>query len=253
MFELTAGSSLEDYAVILEDVVFKYDRGDRILDEISCKILRKEFVTIMGPSGCGKTTLLYVFAGLREPISGRVIQQFSRSGLVHQEDGLLPWLTVEQNVEFPLWLTKSENSVTEARNQALTDVSALKFKHKLPHELSGGMKRRVEIARLIAAHTDLWLLDEPFEGLDFGSRQDLLRLLAYEARRRGASVVLVTHSIDDALASSDRIIVLGQNGKESGSITIPDSQDFRTLGDPIVDKYRLKVLQLLSSTKDSKQ
>lgn len=248
MTQTTTFSQPSSGLALLEDVVFRYNNGEPVLNRLSFQIRIGEFVALMGPSGCGKTTFLYVLGGLREPANGRVVRNFKKAGLVHQDDGLLPWLTVEQNVEFPLRLSSSRADGVRVRDAALSVVSASGFRTKLPHELSGGMKRRVEIARLIAADADLWLLDEPFEGLDFISRQELLGLLSRESRSRYASVVLVTHNVDDALASADRIVVLTADGAVAGSLVLTQPAP-RRVDDASVQVYRRDLLQILFAKK----
>jgi NitT/TauT family transport system ATP-binding protein len=186
-----------------------------------------EFVSIIGPSGCGKTTLLFLLAGLRPPsaghveVCGRPAAEAMRAGLasvIFQQPVLFEWLTVEDNVLLPLrmrdrgwwaWPLRRRGYAARAR-EALATVELDAFGHYRPDALSGGMQQRVAIARALTLAPRVLLLDEPFGALDELTRdrmnQELLRL--WEAR--GLSIVFVTHSIEEAVFLSDRVVVMGQ-------------------------------------------
>jgi NitT/TauT family transport system ATP-binding protein len=186
-----------------------------------------EFVSIIGPSGCGKTTVLFMLAGLRSPSAGRVevcgqpAAEAVRSGLASvnfQQPVLFEWLTVEDNVLLPLrmrdprwwaWPLRRRGYAARAR-EALATVELEGFAHYRPDALSGGMQQRVAIARALTMAPRVLLLDEPFGALDELTRdrmnQELLRL--WEAR--GLSIVFVTHSIEEAVFLSDRVVVMGR-------------------------------------------
>jgi NitT/TauT family transport system ATP-binding protein len=186
-----------------------------------------EFVSIIGPSGCGKTTLLFLLAGLRPPsaghveVCGRPAAEAMRAGLasvIFQQPVLFEWLTVEDNVLLPLrmrdrgwwaWPLRRRGYAARAR-EALATVELDAFGHYRPDALSGGMQQRVAIARALTLAPRVLLLDEPFGALDELTRdrmnQELLRL--WEAR--GLSIVFVTHSIEEAVFLSDRVVVMGR-------------------------------------------
>jgi NitT/TauT family transport system ATP-binding protein len=186
-----------------------------------------EFVSIIGPSGCGKTTLLFLLAGLRPPsaghveVCGRPAAEAMRAGLasvIFQQPVLFEWLTVEDNVLLPLrmrdrgwwaWPLRRRGYAARAR-EALATVELDAFGHYRPDALSGGMQQRVAIARALTLAPRVLLLDEPFGALDELTRdrmnQELLRL--WEAR--GLTIVFVTHSIEEAVFLSDRVVVMGQ-------------------------------------------
>jgi NitT/TauT family transport system ATP-binding protein len=188
-----------------------------------------EFVSIIGPSGCGKTTLLFLLAGLRPPsagqveVCGRPAAEAMRAGLasvIFQQPVLFEWLTVEDNVLLPLrmrdrcwwaWPLRRRGYAARAR-EALATVELDAFSHYRPDALSGGMQQRVAIARALTLAPRVLLLDEPFGALDELTRdrmnQELLRL--WEAR--GLSIVFVTHSIEEAVFLSDRVVVMGRGG-----------------------------------------
>jgi NitT/TauT family transport system ATP-binding protein len=201
-----------------------------------------EFVSIIGPSGCGKTTLLFLLAGLRPPsaghveVCGRPAAEAMRAGLasvIFQQPVLFEWLTVEDNVLLPLrmrdrgwwaWPLRRRGYAARAR-EALATVELDAFGHYRPDTLSGGMQQRVAIARALTLAPRVLLLDEPFGALDELTRdrmnQELLRL--WEAR--GLSIVFVTHSIEEAVFLSDRVVVMGRGhaaGTGSSIVRIVD-------------------------------
>ena len=188
--------------------------GLQALDSISFSVAPQEFVCVLGPSGSGKSTLLRILAGLLSPTSGSVDfspcggDQKPCIGLVFQQANLMPWRTVLQNITLPLELKGS--SLQEARTQAqawINQVGLQGFEDAWPRDLSGGMAQRVAIARALIQDPDLLLLDEPFGSLDALTRErmadELLDL--WQARRK--TVIMVTHSISEALLLSDRVLV----------------------------------------------
>jgi NitT/TauT family transport system ATP-binding protein len=196
-----------------------------------------EFVSIIGPSGCGKTTVLFLLAGLRPPSAGRVevcgrpAAEAMRSGLasvIFQQPVLFEWLTVEDNVLLPLrmrdprwwvWPLRRRHHAARGR-EALATVELAGFAHYRPDALSGGMQQRVAIARALTLAPRVLLLDEPFGALDELTRdrmnQELLRL--WEARE--LSIVFVTHSIEEAVFLSDRVVVMGRGRSEKTGSSI---------------------------------
>ena len=181
--------------------------GLEVVENLSLTVTRGEFVAIVGPSGCGKTTLLDIIAGQIQPTAGSV-QTTGCRRTIYQKDGLFPWLTVQQNILLGLRETSPETE----RQRQLTELLALirleKFAEYFPHQLSGGMKQRVELARALAGESDILLMDEPFTALDYQTRLrmrlELVRLLTQRPR----TVVLVTHDIEEAAQLADRIVVL---------------------------------------------
>lgn len=189
------------------------------LRDISFSLGQQEFLCVLGPSGCGKSTLLRLIAGLIEPVRGSL--QFGCNGvdpnisLVFQQANLMPWRTVMQNILLPLEIQGVEKSVALERASELIHMVGLEdFAQAWPSELSGGMAQRVAIARAFIAEPDLLLLDEPFGSLDSLTRErmggELLNL--WQSRQR--AVVMVTHSISEALLLSDRVIVLSSRPGE---------------------------------------
>jgi NitT/TauT family transport system ATP-binding protein len=167
---------------------------------------------VVGPSGCGKTTLLSMIAGLLRPTSGTVAvagvpAEPRRPGtaLIMQDYGLLPWKTVRQNAALGLQI---RGLPSDRADQALTEVGLADLAARWPHQLSGGQRQRVAIARSLALEPDLLLMDEPFSALDALSREDMQDLLLRIWERRRTSLVLVTHSIAEAVYLAQQILVL---------------------------------------------
>jgi NitT/TauT family transport system ATP-binding protein len=178
-----------------------------VFEELSLCVRHGEFVAVVGPSGCGKTTLLNLCSGWLEAGAGRV-ERPQRVRMVFQQDGLFPWLTAGENVRMGLRHVADAGEVARRARSLLALVRLEAFADHYPHQLSGGMRQRVELARALAGDTDLLLMDEPFSSLDYLSRlrmrDELARLLHDEPR----TVVLVTHDIEEAAQLADRVLVL---------------------------------------------
>lgn len=178
-----------------------------VLRDISLAIDDGEFVALVGPSGCGKTTLLNILSGDDSASSGSVDRQ-SRVRMVYQEDGLFPWQTVSENIALGL---RHITDPIELRRQIAQMVALIQlegFENHYPHQLSGGMRQRVELARALAGESDILLLDEPFSSLDYLTRLRLRHELSRLLQERPRTVVLVTHDIEEAAQLADRVIVL---------------------------------------------
>jgi NitT/TauT family transport system ATP-binding protein len=187
------------------------------LSDVSFEVKPGQFVVLVGPSGCGKSSLLMMMAGLRRPTSGTIlisgapidVPDPNRVGVVFQEPSLFPWLTAEENVEFPLTLRGVAKKERRAKAQeALLLVGLDGFGERHPHELSGGMKQRVSIARGLVQDPPVLLMDEPFAALDEQTRMtmgdELLRIWA----ATGKTIIFVTHSLTEAVYLADEVIVL---------------------------------------------
>ena len=195
------------------------------LSDVSFVVKPGRFVVLVGPSGCGKSTLLMMMAGLRQQTSGTILINDApipqpdpdRVGVVFQEPSLFPWLTAEENVEFPLAL----RGVAKAE-EALKLVGLEGFGKRHPHELSGGMKQRVSIARGLVQDPPVLLMDEPFAALDEQTRMtmgdELLRIWA----ATGKTIIFVTHSLTEAVYLADEVIVMSARpGRIVDQLTIP--------------------------------
>jgi NitT/TauT family transport system ATP-binding protein len=186
------------------------------LRELSLDVGKGELVSIVGPSGCGKSTFLNILLGLIKPDTGLMQLDGSRiSGpgqdraMVFQEFGLLPWRTVIGNVELGLELKGVESSIRRKRSQELIEMAGLAgFESHYPHELSGGMKQRVGLARALATDPEVLLMDEPFAALDAQTRDLMQAELLQIWERTKKTVIFVTHSIEEAAYLSDRVVVM---------------------------------------------
>lgn len=186
------------------------------LDEVSFEVARGEFVCLIGPSGCGKSTLLRIAAGLLAPSRGEILLEGDalrapqkRVGLVFQQPTLLPWRTVQANVALPLEMCGLPSAAIQARTAELLALVGLEgFEREYPLHLSGGMAQRAALARALAQHPEVLLLDEPFGALDALTRErmavELLRIWEREQR----TVLMVTHSVEEAALLADRVVVL---------------------------------------------
>ena len=181
------------------------------LHDLTFSLKKNDFVCLIGPSGSGKSTLLRVLAGLVDPTQGEV-QFKSRHpavGLVFQKANLMPWRRVIENVSLPLELQKIPSDATQKRAQELIQLVGLEgFEDAYPRDLSGGMAQRVAIARSLMQDPDLLLLDEPFGSLDALTRERMGDELLHIWQARRKTVLMVTHSISEAIYLSDRVLVL---------------------------------------------
>ncbi len=190
------------------------------LKDVSFRVADHEFCSILGHSGCGKTTLLMMLAGFEKPSAGSIVVDGRPVGaptwrrtVVFQDYALFPWMTVEDNIAFGLEMKQvaaGERGTIVARNVALVGLQG--FERRYPHQLSGGMKQRVSIARALAVDPEVLLMDEPFAALDAQNRsrmqEEMGRILASADPQARKTMVLVTHSIEEAILLSDHIVVL---------------------------------------------
>jgi NitT/TauT family transport system ATP-binding protein len=206
--------------LVISDLTQEFTKDDgsvlTALDHISLEVDDKEFVCILGPSGCGKTTLLRLIAGLNTARSGSVMLDgvemrgpSPKIGFVFQEYSLFPWRNVMDNIAFGLEMQKKPRDERyRIAEQYLRLVGLTQFANSFPSELSGGMRQRVAVARALALDPVILLMDEPFGALDAQTRNMLQKELLEIWEKTRKTIVFITHSVDEAVYLSDRIIVL---------------------------------------------
>ena len=200
-------------------VEFPSSRGRlRVVDDVSYAIADGEFVAVIGPSGCGKTTMMNIVAGFVAPTSGRVLLDGKPiagpgpdRGVIFQEYGVFPWLTVRDNIAFGL--TLAANRATSAERDAICDrymklMGLTDFADAWPKMLSGGMRQRLALARAYAVRPQFLVMDEPFGALDAQTRTAMQDLLLHVLATEGKTVMLITHSVEEAIYLASRIIVM---------------------------------------------
>lgn len=198
------------------------------LDKISIDIAESDFVSVVGPSGCGKTTLLWIIAGLQSATQGNLFLDDQaldgpnpHIGMMFQEANLLPWKNVRQNVELPFEIRKQ--SIPQERIAMLLErVGLSEFSESMPRELSGGMQQRAAIVRALAPDPDVLLMDEPFGALDAFTRDEMNMLIEEIWMETGKTVVLITHSIEEAVFLSNKVHVLSARpGRLERTVNVP--------------------------------
>src|SRR5579871_4746527 len=217
---------MSDKLIRLENVGRAFGSVE-VLRNLSLEIAQGEFTAIVGPSGCGKTTLLNLLSGYDQPSSGTI----SRTGsvrMIYQAGGLFPWMTAGQNIALGLRHVHSE-AIRKIELQAMLKLMGLEgFADHYPHQLSGGMRQRVEVARALAGESELLLMDEPFSALDYITRLRLRKELSRILHERPRTVVLVTHDIEEAAQLADRVVILSERPAEIRSelrLTTPRPRD----------------------------
>jgi NitT/TauT family transport system ATP-binding protein len=204
--------------------------------DVSFRILNKSFGVVIGPSGCGKSSLLSLAAGLDEPtqgyvfLGGREVRGIRDDvALLFQDHNLFPWMTAQANVAFGLGMRGMAKRAASAKAlEYLNDVGLGACANRIPAELSGGMKQRVALARALALKPSLLLMDEPFAALDYQTRKIMQRYVLSTRERTGATVLLVTHDLAEALTLADRLVLMsGAPGsiQEVIDITAPHPRD----------------------------
>jgi NitT/TauT family transport system ATP-binding protein len=210
--------SVSKNMVRVEGLSFAYKKGTPIFQDFSLDIPAGERWAVIGPSGCGKTTLLYLLAGLIHPTSGRITMSNGHldnrqavTGLVLQDYGLFPWATAYQNIALGLKIQGYPKAEIHGIIQSwLSELGLEAVASHYPAELSGGQRQRVAIARTLALHPTLLLLDEPFASLDALTKEDLLDLTLSLWQKNPSTMVLVTHNIEEAAYWGNKILVLKQ-------------------------------------------
>ena len=194
--------------------VYHTDSGElTAVDGMDLHIEAEEFVTVLGPSGCGKSTVMECIAGYLDPTEGEVLvngepvdEPDPSRGVVFQENRLFPWKTINENVRFG---PQMRDAVDESRIETLFDQMGLEgFEDSYPHELSGGMQQRAELARLLANDPDIMLMDEPFSGLDAMTKELMQEKLLDVWEDDDRTVLFITHDVEEAILLADRVVVM---------------------------------------------
>ena len=217
----------------LDKVSMEFSDGKdtlQVLNDISIEVNKGEFITILGPSGCGKSTLLNLIAGFEKPLSGEVLflgekvegPDFNR-GFVFQDPTLYPWLTIKDNIAFGLKMRNVEKETIERLcSDFIKEVGLDGFLNRYPHELSGGMKQRAALARVLVNKPMMMLMDEPLGALDAVTRKSMRELIKSLWKHTGCTIIMVTHDIEEALELATRLIVL----KSRPSYIVKEYTDF---------------------------
>jgi len=205
-------------AISISGLSKSFDSSHYVLENINLSIERGEFFILLGPSGCGKSTLLNMIAGFFEKTSGElmvareeVTKPGRNRGVVFQQAdaALFPWLTVKENVAFGLKMKKTPKDIRDETSTRFIELVGLKgHEHKFPRELSGGMKQRVQLARVLANDPDILLMDEPFGALDAMTRRTMQAELVRIWKETNKTVIFVTHDIQEALLLGQRVGVM---------------------------------------------
>ena len=228
--------------------------GDHVLvlNNINLEFETGEMVCILGPSGCGKSTMLRIIAGFDKPTYGRVLigenpitGPSADSIFVFQHSGLLPWMTVSQNVALGLRHLSAED-IGEKIQEYIEMVELDGFENYYPHQLSGGMQRRAELARALAVNPDMLIMDEPFSGLDFLTHMKMREEVVNMHEFLNKTMLVVTHDIDDALIMGDRIVVMSNRPavvKLVHKLAFPRPRDFERDAD--LSRLRSEIFLML--------
>ncbi len=210
-----------------------------VLKDLNFIVGDEEITALIGPSGCGKTTLLQMIAGMKEIDKGTISGVENEISFVFQEDRLLPWRTVWENIS----LVMDREDKEEIQN-LIDEVGLHGFEHFYPTHLSGGMKKRCGVARAFYHKSNLLLMDEPFTGLDYGLRQEMLSMLFHVWKQRKQSILFITHEIEEALSVANRVLVLsGRPGQIKREFTLPDYEMRRDK--KMMGKIRMEIIDVM--------
>ncbi len=208
--------------ILVQSLSYCYDNGS-VLNDITFEIKEGEVVAIIGPSGCGKTTLLNLLLGYLNPTSG-FVKIDGQIRAVHQHGSLFPWLTVSENLTVGVRDFQDQKVKKDKVEEMIQLINLKGFDDFYPHELSGGMKQRVELGRVLIGNSDVILMDEPFSSLDYQTRRKMRKELLDLLAEKSKTVVIVTHDIEEAVQIADRVLVLSKCPTsicEEIKITIP--------------------------------
>lgn len=229
--------------LIVDNVSHRYGNVT-VLENLTLTVKAGEVVVLVGPSGCGKTTILNLLSGHLAPMAGKITRD-GKTRTVYQQDGLFPWLTVWENIGIGLRSVPDQKQRADEIAELLDLVNLTSFGNHYPHQLSGGMRQRAELARVLAGDSDILLMDEPFSALDYQARLTMRRELVRVLEKRPRTIVFVTHDIEEAAQLADRVLVLSKRPATIAQelhITVPRP---RGLVDDEVVKAMRTILQAL--------
>jgi ABC-type nitrate/sulfonate/bicarbonate transport system ATPase subunit len=224
------------------------------LSGVSFEVATEEIVCIMGPSGCGKSTLLRIIGGLEHADTGSIhgisgpMGEGASAAMIFQDHALFPWLSVEANIVYGLRLAAQKVPDTEVQHRAeelLTLIHLTSFARSLPHELSGGMKQRVSVARALAIRPSILLMDEPFSALDIFTRKELEEETLRIRQELKTTILMVTHNPEEAVYIADRIIILSERPGVVAGIVPVKLPHPRSPADPEFIRIREEVASLV--------
>ncbi|MEM8501661.1 MAG: ABC transporter ATP-binding protein [Cyanobacteria bacterium P01_D01_bin.1] len=212
-------SAVQSEIIGLDRVTFGYSRKQLVLRDLTLSIQKGEFLTLLGPSGCGKSTILNLIAGFYKPLAGWVTHDgepvkgpCERRGVVFQGNALFDWMTVEQNIAFGFRFQTLPKREKRQRVKTIIELVGLRgSERKYPYQLSGGMRQRVAVARSMVVQPEILLMDEPFAAVDVQTREGLQEELLKLHEQVSGAILFVTHSIEEAVFLSDRIIILDRS------------------------------------------
>lgn len=242
-------------------LVYHRSRGGdlEVLQRLSLQIHEREFMTIVGASGCGKSTLLNIVAGLLPPTQGRVLvkgQPVTHPGpdrvMVFQDDAVFPWYSVRQNVEYGLRVAGLRQAECHERATQYLQLTGLtEFEQAYPRELSGGMRKRVDLARALVTMPEVILMDEPFAALDVMTKEGLQVEFANIWQQLQMTVLFVTHDIEEALFMAERVVVMAPNPgrvKRVVDVPFPRPRDIEVKTDPAFQALRRELTHELRAS-----
>ena len=236
-------ATLPPPAIVLDGVSKRFGvNGPLVLDSVSAQIADGEFVCLLGASGCGKSTLLNLIAGLDQPTAGSVTVTSGRAAVMFQESALFPWLSARRNVELALGLRGVPRAQRRSDAMELLDlVNLADAADRRPHELSGGMRQRVALARSLAQDRPVLLMDEPFAALDAITRDLLHAELEQVWRATGRTIVFVTHNVREAARLGQRVILMSSRPGRIAREWQVDDTNQRRIESPEVARLSIEI------------
>jgi len=252
----------DNYALELKNLGFSYDTKDgkyEVFRDINIQIRYNEFFCIIGPSGCGKTTLLNIIAGFELPTVGKAYEEGGKirevsykRAVVFQQDAVFPWLSVYKNIEYGLKVRKVDQDTREETVKRLIEIVGLTgFENAYPKELSGGMRKRVDLARALANDPKILLMDEPFGSVDAITKEKLQMEVTQIWEKSKITVFFITHDLEEALFLGDRIAIMQHISKNiplkifdvpfgrPRNIFLKEEADFQKMRRELIEKFKL--------------